>query len=342
MNLEELMQEAKSGNMVAQYDLAEQYGKRLKETEREDEIKEFSRQAVYWLKQSAKQGYGPAVEAVRELNIQIGDTEQLLNEAAAQNTAQAAQPAEEKKKPAGRVSGDTKVMRPIGGGQEEPAGEHRALQEARQRAESVSRTNLLLVIMLGVSLLLNIFLVVFLFRTLRENDGKPAPKASPSASASAQPDGKKQDPSASPSATASAKPSETPAATEAPAASEEPSPTHDASRTGWLDLSGYTDLEVVPDPEDIYDDYVYYAVTVSSALNMRSGPDTKYAQIGTIPDATKVGAVAKSGKWFLVYYEGKFGWVSSTYLTTNLNYAQSSPQVTAAQTGSLGGDLHTW
>ena len=71
MNLEELMQEAKDGNMVAQYDLAEQYGKRLKETDKDEEIREYSRQAVYWLKQSAKQGYGPAVDAVRELNIQL-------------------------------------------------------------------------------------------------------------------------------------------------------------------------------------------------------------------------------------------------------------------------------
>ena len=37
MNLEELLQEAKDGNMVAQYDLAEQFGKRLKETDREEE-----------------------------------------------------------------------------------------------------------------------------------------------------------------------------------------------------------------------------------------------------------------------------------------------------------------
>ena len=84
MNLEELLQEAKDGNMVAQYDLAEQFGKRLKETDRQEDIREYSRQAVYWLKQSAKQGYGPAVDAVRELNIQLGDTEDLLEQIAAE------------------------------------------------------------------------------------------------------------------------------------------------------------------------------------------------------------------------------------------------------------------
>ena len=61
MNLEELMQEAKNGNMIAQYDLAEQYGKRLKEAERDEEIKEYSLQAVYWLKHSARHFYGNAV-----------------------------------------------------------------------------------------------------------------------------------------------------------------------------------------------------------------------------------------------------------------------------------------
>ena len=67
MNLEELLQEARSGNMVAQYDLAMHYGKLLKETEDEDEIYKYSLDAMLWLKKSAQQGYGPAVEAIREL-----------------------------------------------------------------------------------------------------------------------------------------------------------------------------------------------------------------------------------------------------------------------------------
>ena len=319
MNLEELMQEAKNGNMIAQYDLAEQYGKRLKEAVRDEEIKEYSRQAVYWLKQSAKQGYGPAVEAVRELNIKISDTEQLLDEA----VAQAKPAASEMQKPAKKLSGDTKVMQPIGS-QDEGSEDRRSLQEARQKADSVSRTNLLLVILLGISLLLNIFLVAFLYRTLKGSEGKPAPNPSASSVPSAEPADKTEAP-ASPSMT----PSAAPAATNTPAATPEPSvePTLQPGRKGWLDLSKYPDLEVVPGEDSIYDDYVYYAVTVSTALNMRSGPGTSYNLIGSIPDATKVGAVAKSegGKWYLVYYDGKFGWVSSGYLTTNLNYATSSP-----------------
>jgi len=66
MNLEELLQEAKNGNMIAQYDLAEYYGKLLKETEDEEEIYKYSLDAMLWLKKSAQQGYGPAMEAVSE------------------------------------------------------------------------------------------------------------------------------------------------------------------------------------------------------------------------------------------------------------------------------------
>jgi cell division septation protein DedD len=317
MNLEELMLEAKNGNMIAQYDLAEQYGKRLKEAERDEEIKEYSRQAVYWLKQSARQGYSPAVEAVRELNIKI-DPEPIPNETADQVKPAAA----EAQKPGRKLSGDTRVMQPIGS-EEDGSSDRRSLQEARQKADSVSRTNLLLMILLGISLLLNIFLVVFLYRTIRGNEEKPAPKPSDTTAVSAEP-ADHTAASASPSMT----PSATPAATEAPATPEPTAePTQEPGRKGWLDLSKYPDLEVVPGEDSIYDDYVYYAVTVSSALNMRSGPGTSYKQIGSIPDATKVGAVAKSdgGKWYLVYYDGKFGWVSSGYLTTNLNYATASP-----------------
>ena len=68
MNLEELLQEARNGNMVAQYDLAMHYGKLLKETEDEDEIYRYSLDGMLWLKKSAQQGYGPAVEALRELD----------------------------------------------------------------------------------------------------------------------------------------------------------------------------------------------------------------------------------------------------------------------------------
>ena len=314
MNLEELLQEAKDGNMVAQYDLAEQYGRRLKETDREDEIKEYSRQAVYWLKQSARQGYGPAVDAVRELNIQLGDTEQMLEEMTANAQAELPDreedPVEAASVPEQKLSGDTRVMRPIASKAE---GERSAARDERARADAVSRTNVLLAVMLGVSLLLNIFLLVFMFRMLKTNDRQPDPQAA--LSASALPESPSADPTEKPSP--SLRPTLTPDVTAKPTATPTPEPTEEPGF--WLDLSPYTDLEVVPPEEEIYDDYIYYSVQVSTALNMRSGPGTSYALLGTIPNATKVGAVAKDGTWYLVYYDGKFGWVSSGYLTTDLS-----------------------
>ena len=103
-----------------------------------------------------------------------------------------------------------------------------------------------------------------------------------------------------------------------------PAPTASGS---WLDLSEYSYLVVVPDADSIFDDYVYFAVQVTGGLSMRTGPGTSYDRIGTIPNAAKVGAVAKSegGSWYLVYYDGQFGWVSGSFLTTDLSYAGADP-----------------
>ena len=62
MTPEELLQKANAGDMAAQYELAGHYGKLLKQTENEDEIYNYSLDAMLWLKRSAQQGYGPAVD----------------------------------------------------------------------------------------------------------------------------------------------------------------------------------------------------------------------------------------------------------------------------------------
>ena len=68
MDPEELLEKANEGDMVAQYDLAEHYGRLLKQTEDETEIYQYSLDAMLWLKRSAQQGYEPAMEAMNELN----------------------------------------------------------------------------------------------------------------------------------------------------------------------------------------------------------------------------------------------------------------------------------
>lgn len=322
MKLEELLQEAKSGNMVAQYDLAEYYGKLLRETTNEDEIYNYSKQAVIWLKKSAKQGYKPAVEAVNELNKSRSESEASSDTSAASKPAPqpeaqpAAQPAANK-----LPSSDTVVMSalpdiPVA----EAASEKSKQPEAQKQKERyfASTTHIIVVCMLIISLLINIFLLIFLFKMV--NSDKPAIDDDITATAS---------PTAAPTPSPTVRPTATPSPSPSPTV--EPSPEVQES---WLDLTKYTDLDVIP--TEIYDDYVYYTVVVKDTLNMRSGPSTSYDKINTIPAWTKVGAVAKQDNWYLVYYKSSFGWVSGDYLSNDPKAAPSPTPTPRREEGSSG------
>ena len=59
----------------------------------------------------------------------------------------------------------------------------------------------------------------------------------------------------------------------------------------------------------------------SVTLRLRYGPSTTYEQVvlddgtkASMPDGTKVEVFAKKGDWWMVRYEGKFGWCSKEYL----------------------------
>ncbi len=323
MNIDELLQEANDGNMVAQYDLAEYYGKLLKDTENEEEIYNYSRQAMIWLKKSAKQGYGPALDAVNELNMRQDDDAGAAAVGAAATAGAAAD-----------VSGDT---RRVPSEQVAQAAAASAAKEAKEKAEKPpkppkppkqnngggyfsSTTHIIIVCMLVVSLLINILLLVFLFRMVGDDKpdaGNNIVEVSPT-------------PAATPEPTPQPTPEPTPEATPEPTPEVTPEPTPEPF---WLDLSAYSYLEVVPAQKDIYDDYSYFAVTADDTLNMRTGPDTKYKKIGEIPSETKVGAVSQSGNWYLVYYKEQYGWVSGDYLTTNLNYQRPSGGSTSSGSG---------
>jgi SH3 domain protein len=102
-------------------------------------------------------------------------------------------------------------------------------------------------------------------------------------------------------------------------------------------LTRYNDLKVLP--EEIYDDYVYYTVIAADSLNMRSGPGVDYEKIGSVPSKAKVGAVADSGDWYLVYYDKSFGWVNSDYISDSPGAAPpATPSPTAAPTPSPAAD----
>ena len=83
-----------------------------------------------------------------------------------------------------------------------------------------------------------------------------------------------------------------------------------------------SDLEVLPADQE----YVLLPTTATvsvgnTTLRLRYGPSTTYEQVvlddgtkASMPDGTKVEVFAKKGDWWMVRYEGKFGWCSKEYL----------------------------
>ena len=58
---------------------------------------------------------------------------------------------------------------------------------------------------------------------------------------------------------------------------------------------------------------VYYTTT---GLNVRTGPSTSYAKLGTLSAGEKVESYGKTGSWHKIKYNGKTGYVHGDYLTT--------------------------
>ena len=58
--------------------------------------------------------------------------------------------------------------------------------------------------------------------------------------------------------------------------------------------------------------------TKSTDLNMRSSPSTSASIIGSIPKDTIVGYYGSEGSWGVVYYGGKYGYVNTAYLSSDL------------------------
>jgi hypothetical protein len=174
MNIDELFQEAKAGNMVAQYELAEYYGKLLRETDNEDEIYNYSKQAMIWLKKSAKQGYKPAVDAVSELNKSAAASQgsgrppsQSEAEKPAPFTESA--PSAKEERPAAKPlsPGAAAVVNSVSDSTETSQPQSSAAKGERYFA---STTHIVVVCMLVISLLINIFLLYFLFRIVKAGD----------------------------------------------------------------------------------------------------------------------------------------------------------------------------
>jgi hypothetical protein len=337
MTPEELLQRARAGDMAAQYELAGHYGKLLKQTEDEDEIYKYSLDAMLWLKRSAQQGYGPAVEALHELDVRPTQTAASAKAGAAEEQEPEADDETVAAVTAAVLESAAGMTDNAGGsGKAGPAGpeeDGEGPQEERRGLFS-SGTNVAFFVMLIVSLLLNALLLLFLYRISgNSRTAPPPPTQIPAAEPAPSPTAR---PSPAPEATPAASPTPTaeptPAASPTPTAEPTPSPTPESAPEPTpepfsLDLSNYPKLEQKPGEDELYKEIVYYIVTANSTLNMRSGPDTSYARISSIPGMAKVGAVSEYGSWYLVEYEGEMGWVHGNYLTDDLNYQrpQNSP-----------------
>ena len=80
----------------------------------------------------------------------------------------------------------------------------------------------------------------------------------------------------------------------------------------WLDLSGHS--EVTVKPTALLDGYKTCYTT--AGVNLRGGPGTNYARIDVVDYGAAVQVAARENGWSFVKVGGKFGWISSDYLST--------------------------
>ncbi|HSQ89703.1 C40 family peptidase [Romboutsia sp.] len=65
----------------------------------------------------------------------------------------------------------------------------------------------------------------------------------------------------------------------------------------------------------------------ASSLNIRKGPSTSYSKIGSLSNGQIVDILEKSGDWTKIKTSGALtGWVSNTYLTSNINNSNETIQ----------------
>ena len=65
-------------------------------------------------------------------------------------------------------------------------------------------------------------------------------------------------------------------------------------------------------------------------LNFRTGPGTNYSIIANIPKGTVIDYYSESNGWAKVRYNGKDGYVSTSYLTTNTSSTTTIKKITTA------------
>ena len=58
-------------------------------------------------------------------------------------------------------------------------------------------------------------------------------------------------------------------------------------------------------------------VNCTTGVNVRSGPGTTYAVLGSAPKGAKYTVTGQSGSWYKINFNGKTGYISSVYLSVS-------------------------
>ncbi len=109
-----------------------------------------------------------------------------------------------------------------------------------------------------------------------------------------------------------------------------PSASTPAAGSSWLDLSGHNEVKVPP--TDLLDGYTVYYTT--AGVNLRSGPGKDYDRITTVDYGEKVQVAARENGWSFAKVGGKFGWLSSDYLSTKEPAPQTASKPSTSSSGS--------
>lgn len=77
----------------------------------------------------------------------------------------------------------------------------------------------------------------------------------------------------------------------------------------WLDIAVQAATASSPTPSS------EYKITAQNGLNVRSGPGTNHAKVGSLAYGSKIKVLSKSNGWAHIKYSGKDAYVSESYIT---------------------------
>ena len=99
----------------------------------------------------------------------------------------------------------------------------------------------------------------------------------------------------------------------------------------WLKVkyngtTGYVHGDYVTKSDNVSSQGTTKYVNATVGLNVRSGPGTSYSKLGKLSYKEKVTVLSTSGEWSKINYNGKSGYVHSSYLQNTVPGSQTSQQ----------------